>query len=93
MKKLVLTIAIVLGMTLGASAQYYDKDGKPGENHGLFGRGSGLYRTTDDPLLPPGLPEFNSVEDGDADAPLGSGALLLVGFGAAYAMAKKNRKE
>ena len=92
MKKLVLTIAIVLGMTLGASAQYYDKDGKPGENRGLFGRGSGLFSTTDNPLLP-GLPEFDSEDDEDADAPLGSGALLLVGMGAAYALAKKSRKE
>ena len=30
--------------------------------------------------------------DFDADAPLGGGVLLLIGFGAAYALKKKNEK-
>ena len=30
--------------------------------------------------------------DADADAPLGAGVLLLIGFGASYALRKKNNK-
>ena len=91
MKKLVLTIAIVLGMTLGASAQYYDEDGKP-QKGGLFGRGAdlGLFKGQNDTPL---LPLIDEENDEDEDAPLGSGAVLLIGMGAAYALAKKSRKE
>lgn len=94
MKKLVLTIAIVLGMTFGASAQYFTKNDQPNQGGGLFGRGmvsdevyygAGGYNGGL-PLLP-----FHNQE-GDQDAPLGGGALLLIGFGAAYA-ASKRRKE
>ncbi|MCQ2302696.1 MAG: hypothetical protein MJZ94_08760 [Bacteroidales bacterium] len=95
MKKLVLTIAVVLGMTLGASAQYFaNNDAQPNQGGGLFGRGMvsdemfyGASGTNGLPLLP------LHNQDGDQDAPLGSGALLLIGFGAAYAVAKKKRKE
>ena len=38
----------------------------------------------------PGLPGHG--ETGDQPAPLGSGTLLLIGFGAAYAMSKRNKK-
>ena len=90
MKKLVLTISIVLGMTLGASAQYFGDNGQP-QGGGLFGRGENPNYANDDgdqqmPLLPP----HNSNDNHDA-APLGSGAMLLIGMGAAYALA--NRKE
>ena len=78
MKKLVLTIAIVLGMTFGASAQYFGDNGQP-QGGGLFGRGA-------TPLLP-----IHGQND-NQNAPLGGGALLLIGMGAAYAMVKKNRK-
>ena len=94
MKKLVLTVAIVLGMTFGASAQYFAKNDQPNQGGGLFGRGmvsdeiyygaAGAYSNL--PLLP------IHNQDGNQDAPLGSGALLLIGFGAAYA-ASKRRKE
>ena len=99
MKKLILTIAIVLGMTFGASAQYFDngKNNGPRQGGGLFGYGAvsdesfygagGYDRTSG---LLPLLPNHNA--EGDQDAPLGGGALLLVGFGAAYALAKKERK-
>ena len=93
MKKLVLTIAIVLGMTFGASAQYFENGNNngPRQGGGVFGFGAtpdyGATNGTSSPMLPDhGLTN-------NQDAPLGSGALLLVGFGAAYAMAKKNRKE
>lgn len=99
MKKLALTLAIVLGMSLGGFAQ----------DRGLFGYGDvsetdessnlawysfyrddngfgGLFenlRTAFSPALP--------IHDqtGNQDAPLTGGALLLIGFGAAYALKKK----
>ena len=81
MKKLVLTIAIVLGLGIGAFAQ-----------GGLFGKGetSGSSRDEGSSLIGkgPGLPGEHGQE-GDDNAPLGSGALLLIGFGAAYALKKR----
>ena len=87
MKKLVLTIAIVLGMAIGAFAQ----------NNGLFGYGQSRAdesydsRTT---LTGFALPGEHGVS-GDVsanDTPVGSGVVLLIGLGAAYAMSKR-RKE
>lgn len=88
MKKLALTIAIVLGIGLGAFAQ-----------GGLFQYGfvsdeeyyGSAYWALDENNrnqgLLPELPYHNLNEN--QDAPLGSGALLLIGFGAAYALRKK----
>ncbi len=93
MKKLTLTIAIVLGMTLVSFAGYSSqKDG------GLFKRGNtpqseyGLYasRPNTEPLLPG---SFNADGDSDASSPLGSGIALLLGLGGAYLVAKKRREE
>lgn len=102
MKKLALTIAIVLGMTLGVSAQMsqqtvgglfergYVSDevyyGAGSSNYNdLFGnlRGGGL--------LNPGLPFHGETEN--QDAPLGSGIAVLLGLGAAYAVAKKRKED
>ena len=94
MKKLVLTVAIVLGMTFGASAQYFTKNDQPNQGGGLFGRGmvsdESFYGAAGTNGNLPLLPLHN--QDGNQDAPLGGGALLLIGFGAAYA-ASKRRKE
>lgn len=98
MKKLVLTIAIVLGVTFGATAQqssqFFDKgQQQPANNGGFFGgsRGDGS-KIPGTPGTPgtPGLPGHGGT--GDSDAPLGSGALLLIGLGAAYAVRKKKNK-
>ena len=89
MKKLVLTIAIVLGMTIGASAQYFGDNGQP-NGGGLFGRGEIRDGDNSGSVSTPLLPGHGQSEN--QDAPLGSGALMLVGFGAAYALAKKERK-
>ena len=91
MKKLALTIAIILGLSIGGFAQ-----------GGLFGYGEvsndGLFviawnnlddRTGSDPLMP-GMPDHG--QSNNQTAPLGSGALLLIGFGAAYALKKKSKK-
>ena len=84
MKKLVLTIAIVLGLGIGAFAQ---------QGGGLFGKGETSNDARDGEgtsLLGsgPGLPGGHGGT-GDTPAPLGSGALLLIGFGAAYALKKR----
>lgn len=93
MKKLAITIAIVLGLSMTSFAQW---------GGGLFQRGAvsdeeyygaggyfsyNLWDRTD-PLLP-GLPDHDYTDN--VNAPLGGGALLLIGFGAAYAL--KKRKE
>ena len=87
MKKLVLTLAIVLTMGLGAFAQYDDGSllGKSGILNG--------YRQ-DDPTTPfiPNLPPEHGVDD-DYDSPVGSGIAVLVGLGAAYFVAKKRKEE
>ena len=91
MKKIVLTIAIVLGMTIGASAQYFGGDGQS-NGGGLFRRGEtrdGEAGGND--LSSPLLPGHGLNTNQDA-APLGSGALLLIGFGAAYALSKRSKK-
>ena len=94
MKRLVLTIAIVLGLTVGSYAQ-----------GGLFRRGSDAGNAPDagysftntgrggDGMGNPMLPNHNTDELGnDQPAPLGSGVVLLAGLGAAY-LAGKRRKE
>ena len=92
MKKLALTIAIVLGMSIGAFAQggllgY----GFVGEQNGWNNSWS-TYNWNRGALNMPSLPTtFGETNDQPA-APLGSGALLLIGFGAAYAMKKRSKK-
>lgn len=88
MKKLALTIAVVLGLSLTTFA---NNDG------GLFQRGAsettnGVYgdRGMRDGF--PGLPDSHGGT-GNADAPLGSGMAILFGLGAAYMVAKKHREE
>ena len=87
MKKLVLTIAVVLGLGL---ATYANNDG------GLFQRGAsepyGLYGDRGDrnPMMP-GFPNHNL--EGDQNAPLGSGVAVLLGLGAAYMVAKKRNED
>ena len=86
MKKLALTIAVVLGLSLTTFA---NNDG------GLFQRGasepnSGIYGTRDG-ILGPNLPIHG--EPGDVDAPLGSGVAVLLGLGAAYMVAKKRKED
>ena len=98
MKKQIMTIALVLGLGMTAFAQQ--------AGGGLFNRGeighSGYDRNS--PYWSPFyLPEHGGIFNGDSDldpgpdpndppAPLGGGALLLVGFGAAYAMTKRKKE-
>ena len=93
MKKLALTIALLLGITMTTFA-----DG------GLFNRGNNakngqasgyIYFNAKDtgsgdvamPMLPPHGSDENNP------APLGSGIAVLMGLGAAYLVGKKRREE
>ena len=87
MKKLIMTIAIVLGMGAMAFAQ----DVEVYEEAGLFGKGTKIFqRELDESLID--LPSVHGSED-DADAPLGSGVAVLMGLGAAYMVAKKRKED
>ena len=99
MKKLALTVAIVLGLGLTTFAD---------PTTGLFNRGynaengfsSGIYfsskdlwdadPSTSNPIMPV-LPIH--AQDSNQDAPVGSGIALLLGLGGAYLVAKKRREE
>ena len=86
MKKLVITIAIVLGLGLTSFAE-------GNQGGGLFQRGAAKEmnnRDGDSPMLP-NLPTHNQT--GNQDAPLGGGIALLLGLGGAYLVAKKRREE
>ena len=88
MKKTLLTIAIVLGISICSFAQYGGGLFKYGavDDETFYGGG----RTTNEGLL--NLPTSHG-QTNDESAPLGSGALLLIGFGAAYVgLRRKNQK-
>lgn len=79
MKKLALTLAIVLGLGMTSFAQ-----------SGLFGRGAS---DNSKELTMPSLPGHGSTNNESAsELPLGTGAMMLIGLGAAYAMTKKSKK-
>ena len=87
MKKLALTVAIVLAMGLSSFAQ----DG------GLLNRGvtfdkqekeNGMMKGD---VLGPGFPGHG--ENGDQNGPLGSGVAVLLGLGAAYLIGKKRNEK
>ena len=84
MKKIALTIAIVLGLSMTTFA----------DHGGLFQRGGSgseeetvVYNRDGNPGLP------GHGETGNQDAPLGTGIAMLTAFGAAYLVAKKRNEE
>jgi len=94
MKKLALTLVIVLGLGMSAFAEgglfqrsYNAQIGKSGyvyygTQYNFFARDN-----TPDPLLP-----IHGLED-DQDAPVGSGIAVLLGLGAAYLIGKKRKEK
>ena len=85
-----MTLVILLGLTIGSFAQ----------EGGLFGKGPSRgadngysYRGTNDPLVTPNAHGLTSDQGATNEGPLGSGIVALVGFGAAYMIAKKRREE
>ena len=89
MKKLIMTIAIVLGMGMSTFAQEVEVY----EEKGLFGLGKGIFRggEGEDPLL--NLPELDYETQQNAEAPLGSGIAVLMGLGAAYLVGKRRKED
>jgi len=97
MKKLALTIAIVLGLTMttfadGGGLFQRDNNAENGKSgYILYERE--VYALFDRDVTPL-LPLHDLVDDQDADeTPLGSGIVLLAGLGAAYLVGKKRREE
>ena len=90
MKKLIMTIAIVLSLGTMAFAQ----DVEVYEERGLFGMGkeSTIFgaKAGEDALL---LPDHGMTEDQDADSPLGTGIALLTALGAAYLVGKRRKED
>lgn len=85
MKKIALTIALVLALGLGANAQIGISDAFFNDwAQSDFLRDGGLG------LMLPGLPGDHGL-GGDVPAPLGSGLLILGALGAGYAIRKKKR--
>ena len=79
MKKTIMTLAIVLGLSMASFAQ-----------GGLFQRGASDENTGNRTAMP-SLPDHN--QDGNQDggqSPLGSGIVALMGLGAAYLIGKKH---
>ena len=89
MKKVILSIALVLALGLGASAQ---RDGFFNDWNDV-GNGLENYNDFENGLRGTVLPGLPGHGDGDQPAPLGSGLLILTALGAGYAVAKKRREE
>ena len=84
MKKLVLTIAIVLGLSMTTFA----------DGGGLFQRGAtektpGMYNRDGNPMMP----GHGLTGDQDANAPLGTGVAIMLGLGAAYLIGKRRKED
>ena len=84
MKKLAMTLAIVLGLGMASYAN----------GGGLFGQGQAAPEENNTSVMSgnrlggnPALP--NHGQNTNQPAPLGSGIAVLIGLGAAYAVAKK----
>ena len=83
MKKYIILAVFALGFVMGLNAQ----------SDGFFTSSYNNYReTTDEWGTMPTMIGHGLTTDQNANAPLGSGALLLAGLGIAYAMRNKNRK-
>jgi hypothetical protein len=84
MKKLALTIAIVLTMGLGAFAQ-----------HSLLGKSNAERSGSRDITTPAIMETHDHTEDvdGNGKVSLGSGIAVLLSLGSAYVVAKKRKEE
>ena len=80
MKKSVLLLAICLTITFSAKAQIFEIDGNSESS------------LREEIQSGPETPGFGETHDSGPYSPVGGGAALLIGFGAAYMMAKKGKK-
>lgn len=85
MKKILLAIAIVLTMGLGANAQLFN-GGKDDFFNNMDDYTNGLERNASYPTLPNTHGIVNDVQ-----APLGGGLLVLTALGAGYAVVRRRR--
>ena len=84
MKKILFAIAIVLMLGISANAQ--------GKNDAFFNDWDNSYNGNRDPdPFPAILGGTLGNLQGDQDAPLGSGLLVLTALGAGYAVARRKR--
>lgn len=87
MKKILLVLAIIMTMVIGANAQ----------SDGFFrgdGGGDAGYRDIGTNWTNPCLPQGGvGATDNDQTAPLGSGLLILSALGGAYLLRKKKIKK
>ena len=94
MKKIALIFTVVLGFSLSTFAsggifqRGYEAQEEANNRSGYFNYYDSFRDGDDDPLFP-NLPGHGTDDNGNA--PLAGGALLLIGFGAAYALKKKNK--
>ena len=93
MKKLALTIAIVLGLSLSTFANpngggLFQRGMVDEEYYGMGYYGNSL-RTTGAPMLP----SHGQSDNQNADGPLGSGIAVLLGLGAAYLVGKRRKED
>ena len=89
MKKIIF-MAIALGVSLTTFAEngggLFNRGSETLDSYGMFGYHSALYREAELPLLP-----CQHDLESDQPAPVGGGMLLLIGFGTAYALARKRK--
>ena len=93
MKKLILTSAIILGISLTTFADgglfNRGNNARYGQNSGFiyFNAQDAVREDVATPILPP------HGSNDNVDAPLGSGIAVLLGLGVAYAAAKKRNEK
>ena len=84
MKKLALTIAIVLGLGMVSFAD-------PGDG-GMLGRGEeNNQNNRETGIFTPKLPDHGQT--GNQNAPLGTGVMVLTALGAAYLVGKRRKED
>ena len=94
MKKLIITTAIVLGMSMTSFADpngggLFQRGIADEEYYGMGYYNNGMRTSNGSPLLP----THGAITNQDADAPLGSGLAVLALLGGAYLIGKKRREE
>ena len=90
MKKTIMTIAILLGLSLTSFADpmgggLFQRGAEP-ENNGIYGNKGGEGLT-------PMLPDHGKTDNQDANAPLGTGIAVLAVLGGAYLIGKRRKEE
>lgn len=85
MKKVLVTLAIVVALGFAANAQYFS-----GQNDNFFNTWDDVGNGLDKPggVVLPGIPGGHGGH-GDVPVPLGSGLFILTALGAGYAIKQK----